>query len=167
MSDSRKTPKNEEQDKSSMHVDVRHISAGGNVVFAGRDANIKVNTGGDVDHQTTTTITVGGVSTSQQEFDQLVLALQQLEDSITSTNLDAETLEEAAFHREAVETQLTSEKAPNGKILVHAARRLYKMSPAIAGAIISVFSEPLVGQIVMTAGGIAQRFYEALLSQQQ
>lgn len=153
-------------DQSSMQIDVKHISAGGNVVFAGRDAHLSVNTGGDVDHNNTMTITVGGVETSQEMYDQLVLSLQQLEDAITNTSLDTETQEEAEFHREAVEKQLTSEKAPNGKILTHAARRLYKMSPAIAGAIVTVFSEPLVGQIVMAAGGLAQRFYEALLSQQ-
>jgi len=164
MADENKTtPAQDNNEKhNNMNIDVQHLSAGGNVVFSGRDSFISANAGGDFDSQNSTRILVGGVNASQQEYEQLMTALQNVASAIEASKLDDETREEAQFHRATIQQQLTSKRPPNGKILVRAAKRLFKLSPLIAGALMSVFSESVVGQMLISVGGTAQQFYERL-----
>ncbi|MEQ8674105.1 MAG: hypothetical protein RLP44_22340 [Aggregatilineales bacterium] len=147
-----------------MNIDVGHLSVTGHVVFAGRDGSVSVNTGGDVAQTNNTTMTVGGVETTRADYDSMVASVRTVDQKIKEdTKLEPDEKAAAAYNLKVVEEQLTSEKPPNPHILVQAARSLYDVSPAIAGAVISLFTEPLVGQIVLTVGGIAKGFYDTVI----
>jgi hypothetical protein len=158
-------PKRENsEDYRAMNIDVGHLSVTGHVVFAGRDGQVNVNTGGDVAQTNTTTMTVGGVETNRQAYDSLVASIRSCQQIVETADIEPEQKEAAQQDMKNVEEQLTSAQKPNSYILVRAAKALYKLSPAIAGAIVSIFSEPLAGQIVTGIGGIAIQFFEALMN---
>src|SRR5690606_21636476 len=137
---------------------------GGNLVFGGRDVSVTVSTGGDVAQANSITMTVGGVETTRAEYESMVASLRTVGEKIkTDEKLDPDEKAAAAHNLKTVEEQLTAQKKPNAHLLVQAARSLYDVSPAIAGAIISLFTEPLVGQIVVTVGGIAKNFYDTVI----
>jgi len=150
-----------------MNVEFGTMSVTGHVVFAGRDGNVTVQTGGNVDSQTTQTITVGGVETTQEMFDGLINRLQELNLIIEQESFDEETEEEALHDLKTIEDQLTRSKKPNSKILIKAARALYRLSPMLASGVFALFGEPLVSQIVVGVGGIAVQFVEALMKKHQ
>lgn len=150
-------------DQRDMQIDVGHLSVTGHVVFAGRDGSVSVNTGGNVDQNTTHSLTVGGVETTRDQYDSVVSSIRNVEQTIETQPLDPNTREAAEHNLQTMEQQLTGTKRPNPKILAQAARALYRISPVLAGAVVSVFSEPLVGQIVMATGGTALQLYDALM----
>ena len=154
---------NSEDGQRGMNIDVGHLSVTGHVVFAGRDGSVSVNTGGNVDQNATTTITVGGVETTREEYDNVVSSIREVGQLIESEPLDPNDREAAEHNLQTMEQQLTGTKRPNPKILGQAARALYRVSPVLAGAVVSVFSEPLVGQIVMAAGGTILQLYDAMM----
>jgi hypothetical protein len=156
-------PSEASADNRAMNIDVGHLSVTGHVVFAGRDGRVHVNTGGDVEQTTSTSLTVGGVETDRQSYDSLITAIRSAHQIVDNAVTDPNEKEAAQQDLSSVEEQLTSTKQPNPYILVRAAKALYQISPAIAGAIVSIFSEPLAGQIVTGIGGIAIQFYEALM----
>jgi hypothetical protein len=147
-----------------MNIDVGHLSVTGHVVFAGRDGHVNVNTGGDVAQSNSTTMTIGGVETNREAYDSLISSIRNASQVLDVAAVDGDEKEAAQQDMKSVEEQLTSTQKPNPYILVRAAKSLYKLSPAIAGAIVSIFSEPLAGQIVTGIGGIAIQFYEALMN---
>ena len=162
--------KNKEQpiessaENRAMNIDVGHLSVTGHVVFAGRDGQVNVNTGGDVEQTNSSSMVIGGVETNRQDYDSLILTLRRAHETLGAATIDTNEKEAAQQDLKNLEEQLTSAKKPNPYILVRAAKALYKLSPAIAGTIISIFSEPLAGQIVTGIGGIAVQFYDALMS---
>ena len=162
--ENRKYDKHDKEEASSVHFDIDYLSAAGNIVIAGRDGSLSVNTGGDVDQNSTVTLTVGGVQTTQEQFDDLLHSIRNLENTIKNEISDPEDNEVAQHNLKTMLEQLIGKKKPNGRILVQAARVLYKLSPAVAGAILSVFSEPLVEKIITATGGVAMQFYQALMS---
>lgn len=147
---------------SGMNIDVEHLSVTGHVVFAGRDGSVTVNTGGDVDQQSTQTIMIGGVETTQVALDNMKAKLSELSAAIEHEDLDEETKDAALYDLKTVEEQLTASKKPNSKILTKAARALYRLSPALASGVFALFGEPLVSQIVFGVGGIAVQFLDAI-----
>lgn len=153
---------NQESKQSGMHIDVEHLSVTGHVVFAGRDGSVSVNTGGDVDQQSTQTITIGGVETTQQALESMQAKLKSLTQSIENESFDDETKDDALHDLKTVEEQLTASNKPNSRILTKAARALYRLSPVLATGVISLFGDPLVTQIVAGAGGIAVQFLDAI-----
>jgi len=146
-----------------MHVDIGHLSASGNVVISGRDGSVYVNTGGNVEHQTTQTITVGGVETTREALEQMMTKIQSVQTAIVESNIDEETQEAAEYDLKTLQEQLTNSKKPNAKILVKAARGLYRISPMLASAVFALFNEPLASQIMMAVGGVATQFVEAIM----
>jgi hypothetical protein len=150
-------------DGQGMHLDVKHFSVGGNVVIAGGDGSIHVTTGGDVEQTTNTSITVGGVETTRDEYDGMVSSLLDVQKTIEEVPLEPIEQEAAEQNLLTLETQLTSEKPPNPRILEQATKSLYRISPLIAGQLISLFSNPLVGQIVEGAGQMAINMRDSML----
>jgi hypothetical protein len=159
-----KNPQSDEdnQGASSMKIDVGHLSVTGHVIFAGRDAKIAVNTGGDVAQTNTTTMTVGGVETSREDYDSMMASLRHLSTTIETTPLEPEIREAAEHNLLTVEQQLTAERKPNSQILVQALQLLKGISPSIGDALLTLFTEPLVGQIVKNVGGMLESFVSLL-----
>lgn len=150
------------QDAAKMKVDVGHLSVTGHVIFAGRDATISVNTGGDVAQTNTTTMTVGGVETDRQSYDSMVSSLRNVSSTIEVEPLEPEVREVAEYNLNTVEQQLTAERKPNPQILLQALQILKGISPGIATALMALFTEPLVGQIVKTVGGALEGFVNGI-----
>ncbi len=154
---------NDDKAQSGMNIEFEQLSVTGHVVFAGRDGSVSVNTGGNVDQQTTQTITVGGIETTPEALEHLLAKIDEVNQVIEADDLDEETKEAAAHDLAVIEKQLTSSKKPNAKILVTAARTLYRISPVLASAVFALFGEPLASQIVVGVGGIAVQFFETLM----
>jgi hypothetical protein len=146
------------QDSSKMKIDVGHLSVTGHVIFAGRDASIAVNTGGDVAQTNTTTMTVGGVETNREQYDSMVNSIRNVSSTIESEPLVPEIREVAEYNLTTVENQLTAERKPNPQILIQALQALRALSPRIGDALLALFTEPLVGQIVKSVGGMLETF---------
>lgn len=152
-----------DSNKGGMSINITTLTAGQNVLISQGDANLTMHTGGNLAQSNINRITVGGVETTPEARESMLKQIQAAVKVIEKAQLDPDTREEAEYNLKAIETQLTQERTPNQNILVKAAKQLYRFSPAIAGAVISIFSEPLVGQIVMAAGETAIRFYDQLM----
>jgi hypothetical protein len=164
MNQSKNSQRDEDnQDSSNMKIDVGHLSVTGHVIFAGRDATIAVNTGGDVAQTNTTTMTVGGVETSREDYDSMVSSLRHVSSTIETTPLEPEVREAAEHNLLTVEQQLTAERKPNSQLLMQALQLLKTISPPIGDAIINLLTEPLVGQIVKSVGGMLESFVSSLM----
>lgn len=152
------------QIRPEIKIDIDHLSVTGHVVFAGRDGQVKVQTGGDVAQHTNQTVTVGGVETTPQEFDMMVQCIRNVEDTIKQEKQLAPDTREAAMHDlGTVEAQLTTSTKPNPRILLRAAKSLLRFSPALTAAALTLFDQPLVGAILASAGEVAINFHEAIL----
>lgn len=148
--------------RAGINIEIDHLSVTGHVVFAGRDGQVKVQTGGDVAQHTNQTVTVGGVETTPQEFDMMLQSIRKVEDTIKKENLQPETRETALHDLQTVEAQLTTSKKPNPRILIRAAKSLLRFSPALTAAALTLFDQPLVGAILASAGEVAINFHEAI-----
>ena len=146
------------QEIGKMQVDVGHLSVTGHVIFAGRDATISVNTGGDVAQTNTTSMTVGGVETNREQFDSMLSSIRNVSSTLELEPLEPESREAAEHNLLTVEKQLSSERKPNPQILVQALELLKGLSPKVADALLALFTEPLVGQIVKMSGGVLETF---------
>lgn len=150
-----------------MYIDIDQLSVTGHVVFAGRDGTVKVNTGGDVDQTTTHTVTIGGIQASPEAAENLITTIEQVEETIETDTVDEETKEVAQHHFATIKKLLLSKKRPNPKILIHAVKILFRISPLMASGIIAIFGEPLAAQIVGTLGGGAVQFFERLMARSE
>lgn len=151
--------------RPDINIDIDHLSVTGHVVFAGRDGQVKVQTGGDVAQHTNQTVTVGGIETTPQEFDMMLQCIRKMEDSIQKENLAADNREAAMHDLHTVEAQLTSSNKPNPRILMRAAKSLLRFSPALTAAALTLFDQPLVGAILASVGEVAINFQEAISGQ--
>lgn len=151
--------------RPDINIDIDHLSVTGHVVFAGRDGQVKVQTGGDVAQHTNQTVTVGGVETTPQEFDMMLDCIRNVEDTIQKENLASENREAAMHDLHTVEAQLSSSKKPNPRILMRAAKSLLRFSPALTAAALTLFDQPLVGAILASVGEAAINFQEAISGQ--
>lgn len=156
---------NDENDREhSMHIEFDSVSVNtGHVVFSGRDTVIHTHTGGDVEQNATQHITIGGVETTPEELDRMIAAIRKIDQTIETAALDEDSTEEALDELQRLEKQLTSSKKPNPRILVNAAKSLFRISPMLASGVIALFGEPLVAQIVAGVGGIALQFYNSIM----
>lgn len=148
--------------RRDINIEIDHLAVTGHVVFAGRDGKVHVQTGGDVAQHTHQTVTVGGVETTPQEFDLMLQSIRNVEQSIQSENLNRESREAAMYDLQTVEAQLTTDKKPNPRLLVRAAKSLLRFSPALTAAALTLFDQPLVGAILASAGEMAINFHEAI-----
>jgi len=151
--------------RPDMYIEIDHLSVTGHVVFAGRDGKVQVQTGGDVAQHTHQTVTVGGVETTPQELDMMIQCIRNVEATIQRDKLPAETQEAAMHDLQTVETQLTTSKKPNPRILLRAAKSLLRFSPALTAAALTLFDQPLVGAILASAGEVAMNFHDAVTGQ--
>ncbi len=150
--------------RPDINIEIDHLSATGHVVFAGRDGQIKVQTGGDVAQHTNQTVTVGGVETTPQEFDMMLQCIRNVEDTIKNeARLAPDKRDEARHDLQTLEAQLTTSKKPNPRILLRAAKSLLRFSPALTAAALTLFDQPLVGAILASAGEVAINFHEAIM----
>lgn len=148
--------------RRDLNIEIDHLSVTGHVVFAGRDGKVHVQTGGDVAQHTNQTVTVGGVETTPQELDIMIRSIRDIEDTIKK-EIPNPQLQEAAMHDlQTVEAQLTTEKKPNPRILVRAAKSLLRFSPALAAAALTLFDQPLVGAILASFGEVAVNFHDVI-----
>ena len=147
---------------NNIHIEIDHLSVTGHVVFAGRDGQVSVQTGGDVAQHTSQTITVGGIETTPQEFDMMMTCIKKVEETIKKDGLDRDTREAAMHDFKTVEQQLTTEKKPNPRLLMRAARSLLRFSPALTAAALTLFDQPLVGAILASFGEVAANFHEVI-----
>jgi hypothetical protein len=148
----------------NMNIEFDSLSVNtGHVVFAGRDSQINVHTGGDVEQHASQKVTVAGVETTNEARDKMIAAIREFDKAIEQASLDEDTTEAALEDLQRLEKQLTSSKKPNPRILVSAAKSLFRISPMLASGIIALFGEPLVAQIVAGVGGIAMKFYNVLM----
>ena len=151
--------------RPDINIEIDHLSVTGHLVFAGRDGQVKVQTGGDVAQHTNQTVTVGGVETTPQEFDMMLQSIRNVEDTIQKENLATENREAAMHDLHTVEAQLSSSKKPNPRILMRAAKSLLRFSPALTAAALTLFDQPLVGAILASVGEVAINFQEAISGQ--
>ena len=146
-----------------INIDIDHLSVTGHVVFAGRDGQVKVQTGGDVAQHTNQTVTVGGVETTPEELDLMLQCIRNVEQTIKNERQLQPESQEAAMHDlQTVEAQLTTTRRPNPRILIRAAKSLLRFSPALTAAALTLFDQPLVGAILASAGEVAINFTEAI-----
>ena len=148
--------------RPDINIEIDQLSVTGHLVFAGRDGQVKVQTGGDVAQHTNQTVTVGGVETTPQELDMMLQCIRSVEDTIQHENLDTQNREAAMHDLETVEAQLTTSKKPNPRILMRAAKSLLRFSPALTAAALTLFDQPLVGAILASVGEVAMNFHESL-----
>jgi hypothetical protein len=149
--------------RRDINIEIDHLSVTGHVVFAGRDGQVKVQTGGDVAQHTNQTITVGGVETTPQELDMMLQCIRNVESTINEERqLQPESREAAIHDLQTVEAQLTTAKKPNPRLLLRAAKSLLRFSPALTAAALTLFDQPLVGAILASAGEVAINFHEAV-----
>ena len=149
--------------QTDINIDIDHLSVTGHVVFAGRDGQVKVQTGGDVAQHTNQTVTVGGVETTPQELDMMLQCIRNVEQTIQKERqLQPESREAAMHDLQTVEAQLTTTRRPNPRILIRAAKSLLRFSPALTAAALTLFDQPLVGAILASAGEVAINFHEAI-----
>jgi len=151
--------------RPDINIEIDQLSVTGHLVFAGRDGQVKVQTGGDVAQHTNQTVTVGGVETTPQEFDMMLQSIRNVEDTIKKENLATENREAAMHDLHTVEAQLSSSKKPNPRILMRAAKSLLRFSPALTAAALTLFDQPLVGAILASVGEVAINFQEAISGQ--
>ena len=151
--------------RPDINIEIDHLSVTGHVVFAGRDGQVKVQTGGDVAQHTNQTVTVGGVETTPQELDMMLQCIREVEGAIKKENLDTENREAAMHDLQTVEAQLTTSRKPNPRILMRAAKSLLRFSPALTAAALTLFDQPLVGAILASVGEVAINFQEAIAGQ--
>lgn len=152
------------QIRPDINIEIDHLAVTGHVVFAGRDGQVKVQTGGDVAQHTNQTVTVGGVETTPQEFDMMLQCIRDVEDTIKNEKQLAQEARETATHDlQTVEAQLTTSRKPNPRILLRAAKSLLRFSPALTAAALTLFDQPLVGAILASAGEVAINFHEAIM----
>ncbi len=151
--------------RPDINIEIDQLSVTGHLVFAGRDGQVKVQTGGDVAQHTNQTVTVGGVETTPQEFDMMLQCIRNVEDTIQKENLATENREAAMHDLQTVEAQLSSSKKPNPRILMRAAKSLLRFSPALTAAALTLFDQPLVGAILASVGEVAINFQEAISGQ--
>ena len=159
-------PKHDEKPKEerNMNIEFESLSVNtGHVVFAGRNAQVNVYTGGSVEQRASQKVIVGGVETTREARDRMIATIRQFDESIKKARLDEDTTESALDDLQKLEEQLTSSKKPNPRILVKVARSLLRVSPVLASSVIALFGDPLVAQIVAGVGGIAMQFYNALM----
>ena len=149
--------------RPDINIDINQLSVTGHVVFAGRDGQVRVQTGGDVAQHTNQTVTVGGVETTPQELDMMLQCIRNVEQTINKEQqLQPESREAAMHDLQTVESQLTTSKRPNPRILIRAAKSLLRFSPALTAAALTLFDQPLVGAILASAGEVAINFHEAI-----
>ena len=149
--------------QTDLNIDIDSLSVTGHLVVAGRDGQVKVQTGGDVAQHTNQTVTVGGVETTPQELDMMVQCIRNVEQTIQKEKQLQPDSREAAMHDlQTVEAQLTTSKRPNPRILIRAAKSLLRFSPALTAAALTLFDQPLVGAILASAGEVAINFHEAI-----
>ena len=164
MESSERSLENTSRIRPDINIDIDHLSVTGHVVFAGRDGQVKVQTGGDVAQHTNQTVTVGGVETTPQEFDMMLQCIRDVEATISKEKQLAPDKREAAMHDlHTVEAQLSTAKKPNPRILLRAAKSLLRFSPALTAAALTLFDQPLVGAILASAGEVAINFHEAIM----
>lgn len=161
--DEKQEQDNNQTSGQGMKIDVGHLSVTGHVVFAGRDGSVNVTTGGDVEQTANTTLTVGGVKASREDYDGMVSSIRDVQKTIKNEPLEPSVKVAAEHNMQTIETQLTAESTPNPHILTQATTSLYRSSPKIAGQVVALFSNPLVGQIVESAGEAAIALRDAIL----
>lgn len=147
---------------NSVHVESDSIMVGDNFVVTGDSATVTETTSGNVKNQQQKTLIVGGVGTTQEELDEMLVKIRFVDQAIERSRLDPDTLEEAQLDLGRLSNQLTASKTPNPKIVVRTARALYRLSPVIARAVLGLFTEPLATQILLNAGDLTVKFLNAL-----
>lgn len=150
----------EDDFNSGMHIEIGSISANGHVVFSSGDSHVSGNTRDDV--VSNQTITVGGVKTTPQAFESLKKSLTEVDKAIDESKLPEDDNEAARENAKVLKSQLTSKNKPNSVLLTQAADQLTRFGPKIAGTVVSVFTNPLAGEIVEMAGERALKFYKKL-----
>ena len=150
------------QAPNQVNVEIDHLSVTGHFVVAGRDGKVAVQTGGDVKQHTTHTVTVGGMETTPQQFDEMLRGFRQVEDAIKIDRLSPQAKVSAMRDLKTVEAQLTGEKKPNPRLLTRAAKSLLRFSPALTAAAMTLFDQPLVGAILSSVGEAALNLHEAV-----
>lgn len=131
-----------------LSVDIEHMSITGHAAFAGRDASIQVNTGGNVAQNSENTITVGGVETTQKEHDKLASKIEAVQQQFEREETDEETKEAARHYIETIKKLLLGKNKPNPKILISTVKSISKLGPIFAIGIAQVFGEPLASKII-------------------
>jgi hypothetical protein len=130
-----------------------------NVNIAQGDINIHGGAHGD----RTQTLNLGGVTASPEDAQQLVRALDHVEEVIQSEPIPFEDKTEAISNAQQLRAEMTAPKKPNEDVLVRAAEALYRFGPNIAGAVVAAFTTPLAGQIAAAAGRRALEFYRGIV----
>lgn len=148
-------------------IDARLITGGRNVSINIGNGSIDIDEYVGRDSHHTATITVGGVQATPEQLDGFKARLQHLEAQIEEAAYCGEIDEERAAEARAVFDEFTEEvtqpRRPRQRRLVTAGRVLLRFSPLIAGAMISVLSDPLMGEIAQQAGDAAVRLVEHAL----
>lgn len=152
MSEQSNSNSDKKQQSEGFSADVNHLSVTGHVVFAGRDGTVNVNTGGDVAQNTENIMTVGGIETTRESFDQMVSTIENVEKKFDEEEIDEETKEAAKHHFETLKKLLMGKNKPNPKILISAVKSLTNLSPLFLSGLSEVFGEPLVAKIIEEVG---------------
>lgn len=161
-----KQSKHDDTHNRERHVNVEFESVSintGDFIIAGGNVKKIIQTGGNVEQHASQKITVGGVETTHEARDKMIAAIREFDKSITEASLDEDTTEAALDDLQRLEKQLTSSKKPNPRILITAAKSLFRLSPMLASGVIALFGEPLIAQIVAGVGGVAMQFYNVLM----
>lgn len=149
-----------------IYIESEQISVSGDFIVSGGNTVKTVYTGGNVDSKANMRVTVGGVETTRQQVDQMVTRIQAVQETIQTEasqgHIDPNEQEVAEQSIATIQQQVTQERKLNPLIFTNAIKVLYHLSPAIAGTVVSLLSEPLIGQIMMMAGQVAINLVDSL-----
>lgn len=149
-------------------IDVRSIYGGRNVSMNIGNGTIDIHEYVGRDSHYTSSITVAGVQTTQERLDALNARLSDVEraigKSVEQGQIDETTAEQAQAALDEFADEIRQPRRPRNKRFITAGRVLLRLSPLIVGAMISVFSDPLMGEITQQAGEAAVRLAEHAFS---
>lgn len=158
------TQTDNDKPRDGLHLDFDNVTVNGNFGVAGRDVSISTTNYGDVAQRNQNTITVGGVETTEEDYQHLLARIAELEEKIEAEDVDEETKEAARHFIKNIKDMLLAKKRPNPKILIDSVKSLAKLGPFFAAGIATVFGEPLAEQIIQGLGGSTSSFFRVLRS---
>lgn len=152
---------NDHRPEGGMQIDIGEVTAGGNVVIAGRDASVHSSTNGNSQEETTS-IRIAGVEAEPEEAEALHAQLASIDEAIKKATLPPAQREAAEYNASALKQQMTSKSKANEHLLVQTTEALLTFGPDIAGAVVGAFTTPLAGKITSYAGERALELYNRL-----
>lgn len=145
-----------------------YLNAGRNAIYA-IDSSVTINesVGGDQTNRTSNQITMGGVGVSREQLksvmNKFLEARCTIEEKVTTGEVDNQKADDVIEQLEIIQKEVTKRNGrANGDKLARAGRMMLKLSPVLVGTLVSIFADPIIGEITQQAGSAAIQFVQHL-----